>query len=111
METDLPKSAPKLDLYCVFSTKEEAKKHYNFLLEQPCTYSANLTEVLESTDYAPKKMPKKSRYWVINTKGEGAMIVNWKPIVGIDGVTKIFWSGFREEDAQFQFNRLLNLGY
>lgn len=98
------------DHYVALDNKKEAKDHYDMILSKPDTYSVNLTEVLESTDYTPKKRPKKARYWVINTKNDGAFIVNWKPTAGMDGVTEIFWSGFKEEDASFQLNRLISSG-
>jgi len=97
------------DHYVALDTEEEAKGHYNLILSKPETYSVNLTEVLESTDHAPKKRPKKARYWVIQTELDGAYIVNQKPTIGVCCVKAIHWAGFSEREARFQLNRVISL--
>jgi hypothetical protein len=90
------------DHYVALYTKDEAKVHYNHILSKPDTYSVNLTEVIESTDYTPKKRPKKARYWVIQNISNQAFIVNQKPTIGVGCVKAIHWAGFDEAEANYQ---------
>lgn len=94
------------DHYVAIDAKDEAKVHYKHILSKPDTYSVNLTEVLESTDYTPKKRPKKARYWVIQTELNAAYIVNQKPTIGVGCVKAIHWAGFSETEANYQLRNI-----
>ena len=94
------------DHYVAIDTKDEAKVHYNHILSKSDTYSVNLTEVIESTDYTPKKRPKKARYWVIQTELNAAYIVAQKPTIGVGCVKAIHWAGFSETEANYQLRNI-----